>query len=459
MMGLGPAVEHAEQFSYRLFFKSLGFSLVGIALFLVPVEIDGNQTILIGAITKLLRENLSNVLLEAVVAVTTISTLGGAYFLLFKPDWSQTRPALHAICNTNLQWFLLRFVGGIVGLMVFFGWGPEIISGESTGHAVFVEIGIPVLVVMSVASFLMPFLTDFGLMEFAGSMLRKPFEILFRVPGRSAVDAIASFVGSSILGILITINQYETGMYSRREAVAVATNFSVVSLPFSLVIANVSGLDHVFFPWYATVVLACLICAMIIVRIPPVSVLPDSFYGPTGKQVLKNVSGNDHSVFKWSVLQAMERARNVPSARTLFLKAWHSALDVVFGVLTPCLAIATVAAMLVFHTPVFDVLAYPIALLLDLIGLPEAKAAAPGFLIGFLDQFMPALVAGSIESATTRFVLAGLSLCQLIFMGQIGILLLRSSLSLNLWTLFVIFCLRTVITFPIFLMAAWFLFP
>jgi nucleoside recognition membrane protein YjiH len=90
--------------------------------------------------------------------------------------------------------------------------------------------------------------------------------------------------------------------------------------------------------------------------------------------------------------------------------------------------------------------------------LPEARAAAPGFLAGFLDQFMPALIAANIDSELTRFVLAGLSISQLIYMAEVGVLIIRSSLPLDFGQLLVIFALRTVIVLPVFLVSgAWLL--
>ena len=65
---------------------------------------------------------------------------------------------------------------------------------------------------------------------------------------------------------------------------------------------------------------------------------------------------------------------------------------------------------------------------------------------------MPALLAGNIDSELTRFILAGLSVCQLIFMAEIGVLILRSVLPLSFWNLLLIFIIRTIILFPIFLL-------
>src|SRR5690625_6781183 len=61
---------------------------------------------------------------------------------------------------------------------------------------------------------------------------------LFKTPGRSAIDAVASFVGSYSLGILITDRVYQQGGYTGREAAIVATGFSTVSAAFMVIVAK-----------------------------------------------------------------------------------------------------------------------------------------------------------------------------------------------------------------------------
>jgi nucleoside recognition membrane protein YjiH len=75
-------------------------------------------------------------------------------------------------------------------------------------------------------------------------------------------------------------------------------------------------------------------------------------------------------------------------------------------------------------------------------------------LSGFLDQYMPAIVAAGIDSNTTSFVLAGLSVCQLVFMSEFGVIVLRSSLPLDVRDLAAIFLLRTVIVLPVLIFGA-----
>lgn len=428
-------------------------SLVGIVIFLTPVDYQGKQTIVIGVITNWLRQPLAAILLEVVVLVTVVAALGSAYYLLVRPDWKRKHPSLYAICDCTPIWFVLRATGALFGLMVYFQFGPELIWGKDTGYVVFTEIGVGTLFTLSLACFLMPFLTEFGFMEFIGGIVRKPFGWLFRLPGRSAIDATASFVAAAPVGLLITISQYESGFYSARESAAVATNFSVVSIPFALVVAGVAGLEHIFFTWYLVVIASCLICALITVRVPPLSRIPDNYYASVGKQIDEEIP-KGVSNFSWSLQQATQRAARGPDVTTFLRNGWLSALDVVFGVIAPAMAIATAASILMFHTPLFEWLAYPIAMVLEWLQVPHAKAAAPGFLVGFLDQFIPALVAKPLDSEFTRFILAGLSVCQLIYMAEVGVIILRSSLPISFLQLLVMFALRTVILFPVLLLFA-----
>ena len=430
-------------------------SLIGIGAFLVPLDFQGEQTILIGMLTKILKAWLAPWLLQAVVFVTALSAVGGVLFLLLRPNWANSHPFLHALCNVTPIWLLLRLVGCAIGLMVLLQVGPEVLRGERTGETVFRDIGVNSLVILAVACQLMPFLTEFGFMEFVGTLLRTPFKKLFRLPGRSAIDATASFLSAAAVGLLITIGQYERGYYSARESAAVATNFSVVSLPFSLLIAQVAGIGHLYFSWYLTMILACLVCAFVMVRIPPLSRMPDSYHPDSRIGGPPSGTGEaDGSLIGQAITAAAARAATAPGLTALARGSLLQTVSVTFNVIPASMALATLTAVLVFHTPVFEWLSLPIALVLELIRFPEAAATAPGLLVGFLDQFMPALVAVKIDSELARFVLAGLSVTQLIFMAEVGVLILRSSLPLGLLDLLLIFALRTLIVFPLLTVAA-----
>ena len=327
------------------------------------------------------------------------------------------------------------------------------LTSEGVGGAIFSGIAVNVLSIYIGACLLMPLLTDFGFMEFAGTLARPVFRSLFRLPGRSAIDAVTSFVGASSIGLLITIGQYDRGHYTAREASVIATNFSIVSVPFCLVVASVAGIENLFIPWYGVVVLACLLAALITPRLPPLSRKPDAYISGSPESVHTQESG---SLLREAWERAMERAETAPGVREFLVTGVTNMMFFGFSVLAASMALATMAALITFHTPLFAWLSYPFVNLLELSKLPDATAAAPALFSGFLDQYMPAIIASGIDSSKTSFVLAGLSVCQLIFMSELGVIVLRSSLPLSVGELFQIFLLRTVITLPVLILGAHF---
>jgi len=81
-------------------------------------------------------------------------------------------------------------------------------------------------------------------------------------------------------------------------------------------------------------------------------------------------------------------------------------------------------------------------------------AAAPALVAGFLDMFLPALLASGIDAEITRFVVGVMSVTQLIYMSEIGILMIKCEIPLRFTHLVVIFLLRTIIGLPIVMLFA-----
>lgn len=133
-------------------------------------------------------------------------------------------------------------------------------------------------------------------------------------------------------------------------------------------------------------------------------------------------------------------------------------LDMWLGVLPLVMMIGTTALMIAEYTPLFAILGKPFEPLLALLQVPEAEKAAQTMVVGFADMFLPAVIGSGIESEMTRFVIAGVSVTQLIYMSELGGLLLGSNLPLKIKDLILIFLLRTVITLPIIVAAGHLLF-
>lgn len=277
-------------------------------------------------------------------------------------------------------------------------------------------------------------------------MLRGFIKPLFSLPGRSAIDLLASWIGNVNVGVVLTREQYLSGFYTGREAVAIATNFSTVSLPFCLVIARVLEVDHMFPVLYLTVIIAGIICAIIIPRIPPVSRIPDTFYVQNDytEEVPENISK-----FKWAMEQAVKRAESAGPLKEQIKQGYEVFAGIAFTLIPQVMAIGTIALIIAEYTSFFSIISQPMVYVLQLFQIPEAEAAAPATIAGFIDMFMPAILATGIEAEITRFFIGALSLVQIIYLTEMGTLLIVSKIPVNLWQLFVIFIERTLISIPI----------
>ena len=120
-----------------------------------------------------------------------------------------------------------------------------------------------------------------------------------------------------------------------------------------------------------------------------------------------------------------------------------------FGTLPVILAIGTIALIIAEFTPVFRILGIPFIPVYQLLQLPEAELASQTVIVGFADMFLPSVIASSIESEITRFVVAATSVTQLIYMSEIGSIIMGSKIPVSLPKLFIIFVERTVVTLPV----------
>ena len=67
-------------------------------------------------------------------------------------------------------------------------------------------------------------------------------------------------------------------------------------------------------------------------------------------------------------------------------------------------------------------------------------------IVGFTDMITPAILIAACASDMARFIVAVVSVTQVLYLSEVGGLILGSKLPLNIWELFVIFLERTIIS-------------
>ncbi|WP_065188044.1 YjiH family protein [Shewanella woodyi] len=424
-------------------------SLIGLLLFMTPISYQDAITIPIAIVSKGLQALLGTWLTAIVTGVVCFTAIATVVTKLLKPTFVTQNGFLNSLLNVTPMWLIIRVLGAVFILLTFAQVGPEAIRSGDTGALVLNDL-LPVLFCVFIfAGMLLPLLLNFGLLELFGTLLTKIMRPVFNLPGRSAIDCMASWLGDGSVGILMTSKQYEARFYTQREAAVIGTTFSAVSITFSLVVISQVKLEHMFVPFYLTVCFAGLMAAIIVPKLPPLSWKKDTYIDDTPRHPDDEVIPAGKGVLSWGVEQALNKASKAGGIKHTLTDGMKNVIDMVFGVIPVVMAIGTVALIVAEHTPIFDYLGMPFIPLLELLQVPEATAASKTIVVGFADMFLPSILASSIESDMTRFIIAAMSVTQLIYMSEVGALLIGSKIPVNILELFVVFILRTLVTLPI----------
>lgn len=428
-------------------------SVIGILIFMIPVKYQGDWTICVKIIADIIGNALASVLPALCVVIITISAILSAASLA-KPKFMKSHPLIWDTFATTPVWVVVRVVGAVFLWLTFLGIEAgdddtgfiHMITEGRAGGFVLGDLLTVLVIIFAIAGLLLPLLLDFGLLEFVGALLTKIMRPVFKIPGRAAVDCFTSWIGDGTLGVMLTCNQYEGGYYSAREASVIATTFSAVSITFSIVVLAQVNLMEYFGLYYLLICLVGVVCAVVVPRIPPLSRKKDT-YLVEGKAMGSEIPSQYKNSLDYGYSLAMDRVAEHKGIKQFLGNGIKNAMGMWFGVLPTVMAIGTLALLLANNTPIFEICGKPFLPLLELLQVPEAAEASKTMIVGFTDMFTPSIIAAeSISSPMTRFIVATISVTQLIYLSEVGGLILGSKLPVNIVELFVIFLERTIIS-------------
>lgn len=423
-------------------------SLLGVFLFMTPISIGGEITIPVAVLSKWVQSTFADVLPMVLLLLVMITAVGTLVTKIFSPKFIIKNDFLNTLFNVTPVWFVIRMLAAVFIVIALYEVGFAPIYSGDTGGLVLYDL-LPILFsVFLFAGLFLPLLLNFGLLEFIGTLLSKIMRPVFNLPGRSAIDCIASWLGDGTIGVLLTSKQYEDGFYTKREAAVIGTTFSLVSITFSLVVIDTVGLSRMFLPFYFTVTVASLVAAIVLPKLPPLSKKPDIFFDGTPKEDDEVIPAGSSS-FSHGLNQAIKKAKGQDLVKVVFVDGFKNVLDMWLAVIPIVMAVGTIALVVAEYTPLFKILGLPFYPVLWLLQVPEAMAASQTLVTGFADMLLPSILASGIESEMTRFVVAAVSVSQLIYLSEVGALLLASKIPVSLKELFIIFIQRTLITLPV----------
>lgn len=400
-------------------------SAIGVISFFVSIDIGGKETILLDHIAGFVIHELRPFALTVILAIMTYGAVSPYFSGKYKQSLSE-------------QIFsLFKILGLILAILYLTESAPAWAMQPDMLPFLFEKLALAVGLLIPVGAIALTFLIGFGLLEFAAVFMEKLMRPLFRTPGASAIDAVASFVGSYSIGLLITDRVYKQGQYSHREAMIVATGFSTVSATFMIIVAKTLGLMGAWNFFFWSTFFITFAVTTVTVYLPPISRLDN---------IAKNPFPDIPKQQKWSHAITLSVAK-YQSNPSIFKLLWHNLLDGLrmSSVVAPSiLAIGFVGLILSKYTPLFDWIGISLKPALLLTGLDGAEQYSGAIASGLAEMFLPAILLNEADLAI-RYIAAVTSIGSVLFFSGSIPCILATSIPIKIWHLVVIWLLRTIL--------------
>lgn len=422
-----PKHEHSHNTNNLL--KFFVFSLIGIFTFFIPITINGVSSIPLDHIVTYIQTVFST----AVPYYALIIIIFGAIYPFVSRTWNKD--------TVNIILSLFKVTGAVATTMVVFQFGPGWLLDPNIGPYLFEKLVIPVGVLVPIGAVFLALLVGYGLLEFVGVLLQPVMRPIWKVPGRSAVDAVASFVGSYSIGLLITNRVFKEGKYTVKEATIIATGFSTVSVTFMIVIANTLDLMGIWNTYFWVTLFVTFLVTAITVRIWPLNKISEKYYNGEGhpEEIIKK----DRLKVAWS--QAMKVAENAPVISKNIWMNFKDGLIMTMAILPSIMSVGLLGLVLAEYTSVFDILGYIFYPFTWIMQIPEPLLAAKAAATEIAEMFLPALLVTD-ASLITKFITATLSVSAILFFSALIPCILSTEIPISIPKLIVIWIERTILT-------------
>lgn len=379
-------------------FKFVFYALIGIFMFFVPITVGGKSSIPLDHIVNYIKALPGFGPVYAGLVVTI-----GALLPFINKSWNKNR-------STTI-FSILKLLGIVFVFMGIFNVGPAFLMRADVIPFIYNKIVIPVTTIVPIGSIFLAFLVNYGLMEFVGVFMQPVMRPIWKTPGRSAIDAVASFVGSYSLALLITNRVYTEGKYTGKEAAIIATGFSTVSATFMVIVANTLGImEHWLLYFWLTLAITFIVTA-ITARIYPLNKKPDAYYNNQIGDVEKLATGNRFKMAYEEGMDAFDKAPTVVDSIVTNLKDGFK-LSLAIGPLL--MSIGVIGIVLAEYTPLFDIIGYIFYPFTLITRVPEPLLAAKANALSIAEMFLPALLVTEAPMIT-KFLIAIVSVSEVLF--------------------------------------------
>ena len=446
-----------KKYPTSVYLKFIILPLIGIFAFFIDIPmpeytvmgftVARNSTIPLNHLTNLIRALLWNGSVKVMPYVVLAIAVYGVVDLII-------RRKKHFGSTLNKVFAIIKCIGVVFILFAVFSFGPEFLhepraqlSNRSISAFVMNGVLITISISIPLAAIFLPFLLDYGLVEFVGVLVRPIMRPLFRLPGRSAVILVSALLGNFSVAHIAVDDQYHKGHMTERESLTICTSFCSSSIAFMMVLATNSRIIDGYWNAYVwTCFLIIILISLIGARIFPLSGLRDG-YAP-------DVTPQPENVYKQKLFQnALTEGLTVAKTAQNPAKGITHILKATAGILAAIIMGAgfstSVGMLLYYYTPIFQWLGYIFHPIMWLVQMPasEVVTASTGAAFSLLEVTIPSLLVMEGEwSYHIRYMMAVVPITSVIFLGSYVPSLISTNLPVKFWHLMVIWVERMILS-------------
>ncbi|VEH72650.1 YjiH family protein [Corynebacterium segmentosum] len=414
--------------------KLFVYSAIGAFVFFFPVTYKEKNSILLDHMVTIVRDSIPAVVPWLIFALAVYGTVRSFSTGAFRQS------ALQAV------FAVLNIAGAVISFLMVIDALPWVLGDEDLVPFLWNSIATPVGLIVPIGGTFLAFLIGFGLLEFVGVLMQPIMRPLWKTPGRSAIDAVASFVGSYSLGILVTDRVYQKGGYTGREAAVIATGFSTVSAAFMVIVAKQLDLMNIWGTYFAVTLLVTFLVTAITVRIPPLRTIPDEYCAGVEPDPEKPVEGSRFKNAWREAMLALQRAPSLPQA------IWDNLRDGVrmaAAIVPSIMSVGLIGLLLARFTPIFEWIGYLFYPFAWIVQLPEPELGGKAAAMGIAEMFLPATAVAGSDSMVLKFVIGVVAVSAIIFFSALVPCILATKIPVKLSHLVIIWFERVALTIVI----------
>lgn len=334
-------------------FRIVGYSLLGLAIFFMPIKIDGH----INTILYHLYYYIENEYIELIKVYIIIMVVVGSIFPLLNKNKDKNISVVKNIYEA------IRPISILIILMVF---TKKEISLVHSDTLLFIEdIVLKTSILFPLSSLFLPLIMRYGLLEVSEAYFNKQMKKAFKLSGKNIINIAIYLMVDVFSGIFMTNQLYKEGKLRQIEASIMTSCFAFTSLGISMYV-----IDELNFKTRTILILTSiflsLIINFIICRIWPLNNKKKSYIRKSNYKE----SNFKNEKFKKAIRKYISN-REKRSLFSYMVENFKESFDIIMTIIPNLIIIIFIGEFIINSTDIIEILSSIIYPFLEILKIPN----------------------------------------------------------------------------------------